>query len=172
NKFLLIGISLGVAFVLFILLTTIMSSGRMTTEGMSPKTVVSAYYDAFSSLNHQFMEACIKGADRSDINAASSFYAALKQRQAYEGSKATSVIQAKVWKEMGGELPAPNVFGVTDLKIDKIGGDEYDGLIVFRAVYNLWSPFDNFARFRSDVLTLKWDKGKCWRIIEILRTEN
>jgi hypothetical protein len=172
NKYLLIGISIGVAFVIFILFNTVLSvSNRQTTEGMSPDTVVIAYYDAFSALNHQFMEACIKGADRSDINAASSYYAVLKQRQAYEGAKATSFIQARVWKEMGGELPAPNVFGVTDLKIKRISGDIYDGLIVFNAVYNLWSPFDSYARHISDTLTLKWDRN-CWRIIELLRSES
>jgi len=173
NKYVLIGISIGIAFILFILFSTVLSiTNRQTTEGMSPDTVVVAYYDAFSSLNHQFMEACIKGADRSDINAAASYYAVLKQRQAYEGTKFTSIIQAKVWKEMGGELPAPNVFGVTDLKVKRISGDEYDGLIVFNAVYNLWSPFDNFAKHISDTLTLKWDKSNCWKIIELLRTES
>jgi len=172
NKYLLIGISIGVAFVIFILFSTVLSiSNRQTTEGMPPDTVVVAYYDAFSALNHQFMEACIKGADRSDINAASSYYAVLKQRQAYEGTKATSIIQAKVWKEMGGELPAPNVFGVTDLKVKRVSGDEYDGLIVFSAIYNLWLPFDNYAKHVNDTLTLKWDH-KCWRIIELLRTES
>jgi len=173
NKYLLIGITIGVAFTLFIILSTVINiSTRPTTEGMSPVTVVTAYYDAFSSLNHQFMEACIQGADRSDINAASSYYAVLKQRQAYEGAKATSIVQARVWKEMGGQLPAPNVFGVTDLKVTHIGGEEDEGLIVFRAVYNLWSPFDDFARHFNDVLTLKQDKHNRWRIIELLRTES
>jgi len=173
NKFLFICISIGVAFAIFILFSTVLSiSNRQTTEGMSPETVVIAYYDAFSALDHQFMEACIKGANRSDINAASSYYVVLKQRQAYEGYKAASIIQAKVWKEMGGELPAPNVFGVTDLNVSHISGDEYDGLIVFRAVYNLWLPFDNYAKHVNDTLTLKLDKHKCWRIIELLRTES
>jgi hypothetical protein len=173
NKPFLIGITAGIVFVLIVLFSTVISvTSRPTTEGMSPDTVIIAYYDAFSQLNHQFMEACVKGADRSDINAASSFYAVLKQRQAYEGPKYVSVIQAKVWKETGGELPAPNVFGVTDLKITFIGGEEDDGVMVFRADYNLWSPFDDFARIRNDVLTLRRDSRKHWRIIEILRTES
>jgi hypothetical protein len=173
NKHLMIGIAVGVVFVLFILFSTVINiSSRPTTEGMSPDTVAVAYYEAFSSLNHPFMEACVQGADRSDINAASTFYAVLKQRQAYEGSNAPSIIQARVWKETGGELPAPNVFGVTDLKLDYIGGEEEDGLIIFRADYNLWSPFDDFARYRNDILTLKRDRRKHWRIIELLRTES
>jgi len=173
NKYLLIGIALGIAFVAFILFSTIENIvSRPTTEGMSPETVITAYYDAFSSLDHQFMEACIQGADRSDINAASNYYAVSKQRQAFEGTKASAIIQARVWKEMGGELPAPNAFGVTDLKIDHIGGEEDKGLIVFRVVYNLWSPFDDYARHLSDVLTLKLNKKNCWKIIELLRTES
>jgi hypothetical protein len=173
NKPLLLGIGIGIAFVLFILFNTVINiSSRPTTEGMPPDTVVTAYYDAFSSLNHPLMEACIKGADKRDINAVATFYAVLKQRQAYEGTKAPAIIQARVWRDTGGQLPSPNVFGVTDLKIDHIGGEEEDGLIVFQADYNLWSPFDDFARHRVDILTLKRDSGKRWRIIEILRTEN
>jgi hypothetical protein len=173
NKHFLIGIIIGVVFILFILFNTVINiSSRPTTEGMSPDTVAVAYYDAFSSLNHQFMEACIMGADKTDINAAASFFAVLKQRQAYEGSGAVTIIQARIWKETGGELPSPNVFGVTDLKTEYIGGEEDEGLILYRAEYNLWSPHDDFARHRVDVLTLKKDRRKHWRIIEILRTEN
>jgi len=173
NKYLLIGIAAGLAFTLFVLFNTVIDiSGRLTTEGMTPDSVITAYYDAFSSLNHQFMEACIKGADRSDINVASSFYAVLKQRQAYEGTTASSFIQARVWKDTGGTLPAPNVFGVTDLKVKNIGGDEEDGVMIFNAEYNLWSPFDDYARHRIDTLTLKKDRRKNWRIIELLRAES
>jgi len=173
NKHFLIGVAIGVAFILFIVFsTTENATQRLTTEGMSPEKVIEAYYDAFSSLNHQLMEACIKGADKRDINAVATFYAVLKQRQAYEGSRAPTIIQARVWKDTGGELPAPNVFGVTDLKIEYKGGEEEEGLMMFRADYSLWSPFDDFARYRSDMLTLKRDRRKHWRIIELLRTEN
>jgi len=173
NKYFLIGVIVGIAFTLFLLFNTVLSiSSRPTTEGMSPDTVVASYYDAFSTLNHHFMEACIQGADRSDINAASGYYAVLKQRQAFEGTKASSFIQARVWQEMGGELPSPDVFGITDLKIDYIGGEEDEGLIVLRAVYNLWSPFDKFGKHLSDVLTLKRDKKNRWKIVELLRTES
>jgi hypothetical protein len=173
NKPFLLGIALAAAFVIFILCNTVINiSSRPTTEGMTPDTVVTAYYEAFSSLNHPLMEACIKGADKRDINAVATFYAVLKQRQAIEGEKAASVIQARVWKELGGELPAPNVFGVTDLVVKHIGGEEDDDLMIYQADYDLWSPFDDFARHRSDILTLKHDRGKRWRIIELLRTEN
>jgi hypothetical protein len=173
NKHLLIGIAIGIVFVLFILFNTVINiSSRPTTEGMQPDTVALAYYDAFSSLNHQFMEACIMGADKSDINAAASIYAVLKQRQAYEGTNTISLIQAKIWRDTGGELPSPNVFGITDLKIEYIGGEEEEGIMLYRADYNLWSPYDDFGRHRSDILTIKKDRRRHWRIIEILRTEN
>ncbi|WP_461247085.1 hypothetical protein [Treponema sp. R6D11] len=173
NKPFLVGIAIGIAFILFILFNTVINiKSRLTTEGMPPDTVVTAYYDAFSSLNHQFMEACINGADKKDINAVATFFAVSKQRQAYEGPNAPAIIQAKVWKETGGQLPAPNVFGVTDLKLNYIGGEEENGLIVYQTEYNLWSPYDDFARHRKDILTLKRDNHKRWRIIEILRTEN
>ncbi|MDR2596159.1 MAG: hypothetical protein LBC76_02440 [Treponema sp.] len=173
NKPFLLGIALGVAFIFFILCNTIINtSNNPTTEGMMPDTVVAVYYEAFSSLNLSLMEACIKGADKKDINAVATFYAVLKQRQAIEGAKAPSIIQARVWKELGGQLPDPNVFGVTDLIVKHIGGEEEDGLIIYQADYDLWSPFDDFARKRSDILTLKRDRGKRWRIIELLRTEN
>jgi len=173
NKPFLLGIALGAAFIIFILCNTIINiSNSPTTEGMTPDTVVTAYYEAFSSLNHPLMEACIKGADKRDINAVATFYAVLKQRQAIEGAKAPSIIQARVWKEIGGQLPDPNVFGVTDLVVKHVGGEEDDGLMIFQADYDLWSPFDDFARHRSDILTLKKDRRRHWRIIELLRTEN
>jgi len=173
NKHFVIGVAIGIAFLLFVILSTTKNiTNRPSTEGMAPDSVVTAYYDAFSSLNHQFMEACINGADRKDINAVATFFAVLKQRQAYEGPNAPTIIQARVWKDTGGELPAPNVFGVTDLKLNHIGGEEEEGLTVFQAEYNLWSPFDDFARHRVDILTLKRDKRKCWKIIELLRTES
>ncbi|MDR0321481.1 MAG: hypothetical protein LBI28_08250 [Treponema sp.] len=172
HKYLLIGASVGFFFLLFVVLSTAKGfSQRLTTEGMTPEQVVSAYYDAFSSLNHMFMEACIQGADRTDINVAATFYAIVKQRQAYEMTNAPSIIQAKVWKATGGELPAPNVFGVTDLDVEFAGGSEDNGLVVYRTNYLLWSPDENYARNRSDVLTLKRDKRKNWRIVELLRSE-
>lgn len=172
NKYLLVGVSIGVLFLLFVAFSTAKSfSSRLTTAGLSPETVVTVYYDAFSSLNHDLMEACILGASRTDVNAALSIFAIYKQRQAYEMSTRTSIKQAKIWKENGNELPAPDVFGVTDLTVEKIGGDESEGLVLYRADYELWSPMEDFSRSRSDRLMLKTDKRKNWRIVEIERTE-
>jgi len=172
NKHLIIGCSIGLFFVLFILFSTLQGSRqRPTTAGLSPDKVVTAYFNAFSSLDHVFMEACINGADKSDVNIAASFFAIFRQRQVYENSGEPLIIQAKAWKDRGGELPASNVFGITDLIITYIGGNEDDGLVVYRADYLLWAPSENHAISRSDVMTLKTDRKRHWRIIEILRSE-
>jgi len=172
NKYAIMGISAGLLFVLFVFFSTTNSfSQRPTTSGMASDTVVNAYYDAFSSLNHVFMEACIMGADKTDINAAASLYAVIKTREAYEYRSAPAFVPARVWKENGGELPAPNAFGVTDLKIDYLAGSEEENMIIYRTEYLLWSPTDDYSIKRSDVITLRRDRKKNWRITELLRTE-
>jgi len=159
-------------FVLFLAFSTIKTiSLRTTTQGMTSENVVGFYYDAFSSLNHELMEACVQNAGKADIIAALNLLAVYKQRQAYEMAPKLAVIQAKNWRASGGELPAPDVFGVTDLTIEYIGGDENEGLIFYRVNYNLWSPSDDFVRVRSDRLMLKRDRRNNWRIVEIERTE-
>jgi len=172
NKYAVIGITAGLIFLLFIILSTTNSYlQRPTTAGMASDTVIMAYYDAFSSLNHVFMEACVMGADKTDINAAASLFAVTKAREAYEYTNAQTIIPARVWVENGGELPAPNVFGVTDLDIEYLAGGEENNMIRYRAVYMLWSPSDDYSVKRSDVITLERDRRNNWRITEILRTE-
>jgi hypothetical protein len=172
NKPVLIGATIGLSFLLFIVFTTTSSMrSRPTTAAMSSETVVTAYYDAFSSLDHIFMEACINGADKSDINAAANLFAIYRMRQTYELSGRSNVIPARIWKENGGELPAPDVFGVTDLDIEYRAGTENEGMIMYQADYSLWAPDMDFPMIRSDILTLKRDRKKNWRITEILRIE-
>jgi len=171
NKHVFIGAAIGIVLVLFIIGSTISSiNQRPTTQGMSSDTVVNAYYDAFSSLDHVFMEACLQGADKTDLNTAISLYALNKTRQAYEMSNRNSFIPAKAWKELGKDLPAADVFGVTDLSVEHISGSEADNMITYRADYLLWSP-EEYSVSRSDIITLKRDKKKNWRIVEIVRTE-
>jgi hypothetical protein len=172
NKYAIIGITAGVFLALLIFFSTAKSiSQRPTTAGMASDTVIMAYYDAFSSLDHVFMEACVMGADKTDINAAASLFAIVKAREAYERLGAPATISARAWKESGGELPAPDVFGVTDLDIDYLSGNEDDNIMIYRAEYILWSPSDDYSVRRSDVITLKRDRRKNWRITEILRNE-
>jgi hypothetical protein len=172
NKFVIMGVSIACLFALFVVASmTKVSRNRATTEGMAPDTVINEYYEAFSTLNHQFMEACISGASKNDIDVAMNFFVLTKVRQTYESNGRSSVISARVWKETGGELPAPDVFGVTDLKITPRGGSELEGLVVFRADYLLWFPQEKAASSRTDELTLKRIRGN-WRITEINRTLN
>ena len=143
---------------------------KPTTAGMYPKDIIYAYLDAYSNLNFEFMEACVQGAMKNDINAAVNLTAIVRTRMAYE-STITSTVTAAAWKENGGELPAPDVFGVTDLSVAHISGSEESGLIIYRADYLLWPFQEEFPLIRSDVMTLKPDKKNNWRITEIIRTE-
>jgi hypothetical protein len=172
NRYVLTGIAIVMAFLLVIIFSTAKSyKNRQTTEGLPSEAVVAAYYDAFSALNHTFMEAIVQGADKADINAAVSLFAVMKTRQFYENSSTPSVFPARIWRDMGGELPAPNVFGVTDLKITHRDGGEEDDFIAYQADYTLWTPIDEYPFNRSDVLILKRDRKKNWRITDIIRTE-
>ena len=162
----------GLIVVIVLLVSTIQNiTQRPTTEGMAADTVIMAYYDAFSSLDHMFMEAIVQGAGKADINAAASYYAIVKTRQAYDISDDGLLIPAEVWRRNGGELPADNVFGVTDLAIIYLSGDESSELMMYRAEYQLWAPDLDYAIRRSDTITLKRDRKNNWRIIEILRVE-
>jgi len=171
HKHLIIGLSIAF-FIIFIFTFSIIRTAlqRPTTEGMTSSEVAVAYYNAFGSLDHIFMEACISGADKSDINMTASFYAVSRARQAYEFAAAPLITSAEEWKKNGGELPAADVFGVTDLTLEHISGSEYEGMIIYRANYFLWAPNES-SLTRSDVLRMKLDRRKNWRITEISRTE-
>ena len=144
---------------------------RPTTAGMSPENVVRAYYDAFSGLNHIYMEAIINGADKTDVTAAISYTAILKTIQAYEMSSDMRIRQAQAWLDNGGELPESDVFGVTNLIIEHLAGIEDNGFVVYRTTYFLWPLNEKYSLNRSDVVTLRLDRKKNWRITEIIRTE-
>jgi hypothetical protein len=155
---------------LFIFANTRQSASlRPTTTGMYSKSVVTAYYEAFSLMDHLFMEACVQGsAGKDDIDLAIKLYAVTKARQAHEMTATSPIIPAKTWLENGGDLPAPNAFGVTDLTIEPIAGKEGDDRIIYRTSYTLWSP-EMYFILRTDTLTLNRDKKGNWKITEILR---
>jgi hypothetical protein len=172
NRRTVIGVAVGLLFLIVIIGNVIKSySTRPTTAGMDSDAVIMAYFDAFSLLDHVFMEACIQGADKSDINAATTLYAINKTREVYERSNAALFIPAKAWKEAGGEFPSPNVFGVTDLSIRYLSGDYENNIMIYSADYLLWHPDASYALVRNDIITLKRDKRNNWRITEILREE-
>ncbi|MCL2442716.1 MAG: hypothetical protein FWD13_04540 [Treponema sp.] len=174
NKYLVIGVAVGLLFILFAVISTARSIMlRPTTEGLTSFQVIEAYYNAFSSLDHVFMEACTQGsAGKRDINAAATYLAIVKQREAYEMTIEPIFYPASEWLEKGGELPSPRAFGVTDLIIKLIGGNEDAENVAYNADYNLWTPTEEYVIIRSDRLMLKRDRRGNWRIIEIMRTEN
>jgi len=167
---LLIGaaVLVSVVFIMFTMMDNI--SQRPTTAGMYPDNVIYAYLDAFSSLDHVFMEACLDGAGKNDLNAAISITAIVRTRLAYESSM-QNLIPAQVWKENGGELPSPDVFGVTDLSISLVSGSLDEGIVTYRVAYLLWPINEDTPINRTDIMTLKPDRKKNWRITEIARTE-
>lgn len=172
NKPAVIGISIAVAFLIFVVASIASSrNDRMTTAGMTPSTVIKEYFEAFSTLNHTFMDTILmSGADRSDINTAVNLFAVSKLRQTHERTSTSAIVSARLWQELGRELPAPDVFGVTDLELTHLGGNEVDGVVVYRAEYLLWFPHEDIPSSRSDEITLQRGRNRNWRIADIHRT--
>jgi len=170
NKPVLIGVLAGLVFITFVTVSMIKSrTGQPTTAGLSSQNVIVSYYEALSSLNHTFMEECILGADKSDVDMVINYFVVNKVKQAHERDFQASIIPARVWKDNGGELPAPNVFGVTDLSVEHMSGSERDISISYRINYTLWFPIEPFSSVRSDQMTLTKKRGN-WRITTIRRT--
>ena len=169
NKLLLAGVAAALIFTIMFAVSLIKNRlDQPTTAGMDSNSVVTSYYDAFNSLDHVFMEICLMGADKSDINLTLNLYVIDKVRQSYELSTYSLYTSAEYWKQQGGEIPE-NVFGITDMRIEHITGDETDGPIRYRADYTLWIPNTPEPASRSDVLVLSRDRRKNWRITEIIR---
>ena len=171
NKAVLIGAAVVVAFFVFIITNMVSSrAGRPTTKGFTSVDVINFYYDSLDDLNHINMEACISGASKADIDMAATYFAVEKVRQATEHDLNKSIISAKFWRENGGKLPAPNVFGITDFSIELLSGNERENTTQYRVNYILWFPNDDDFLSRSDHLTLTRKRGD-WKITEINRTE-
>ena len=145
-----------------------------STAGMDSLTVVSTYYKAMSALDHEYMEACTaKGAGKSDINMAASLFVITRVRQAYEYGT-IQFIPPDEWLKAGKPALDIPVFGITDLHITHLSGDEETETVNYRASYTLWVPIseaDNgepCAYNYTDELTLSRIR-KNWRITEIKR---
>jgi hypothetical protein len=111
-----------------------------STSGMDAIQVVHAYYDAFGILDHQMMEAAAIGkAGKGDIDMVTSFFVISRVRQAYEYTT-PPVIPAQEWRDSGGLPSNAPVFGVSDLNITNISGNEAAGEIRCRVSYILWIP--------------------------------
>jgi hypothetical protein len=156
-----------------------------TTAGMNAEQVIQSYYGAFGELDHPLMEACaLKRAGKDDIEMVVNLFVITKVRQAYETGSAPPLISASKWKESGGPPVDSQVFGVTDLEIKHLSGNEDSEEIRRRVVYTLWLPWqrqdgedgaliEQTGRlpegvYYIDELTLVKHKGN-WRIAEINR---
>ena len=171
NKPALVGIAAGLIFVIFVTANIIKSRSELsTTVGMTSLAVVDSYYRAFNSMDHVLMEACLSGVDKSDVNMVVNLYVVNKIRQSHEFGNESFIIPAETWRQQGGELPAHDVFGITDLSIEYLGGSEESGMVFYRVNYMLWFPYDEPVSRRIDELTLS-RKGKRWRITDIHRTQ-
>ena len=167
-------VSVAVTFFLaFVIGSTVQSRAlRPTTTGLYSDNVVHVYYEALNSMDHQIMEACIAGGtDKTDINMIVNLFVVDKVRQSYEYRTESTIISARAWRQQGRELPAPNVFGITDLHVEQIGGSENSGQVHYRADYQIWFPHELIGMNRSDILTLRRDRRMNWRITELIRTE-
>jgi hypothetical protein len=112
---------------------------RPNTIGMIPREVAETYYGAFGALDHALMEGCVTNkAGKSDIDVVVNLFVMTKVRQAYEYME--SHISAEDWLEAGSPETSLTIFGVTDLKLTTIEGDESDGEVSIRAEYDLWIP--------------------------------
>ncbi|MDR1574401.1 MAG: hypothetical protein LBS37_00200 [Treponema sp.] len=161
------------------------------TSGMDSARVVQSYYDAFGGLDHQLMEACVtKGAGKRDIEMVVNLFVISRVRQAYETGAAPPIVSAAEWLETGAGPLDSQVFGVTDLEIKLLSGNETTDEVRYRAVYTLWLPFSQQEEEESadaargdpaaetgrqprgvhytDELTLVRKRGN-WRIAEISR---
>jgi hypothetical protein len=117
-------------------------SGRAqmpTTQGMTPREVVEAYYGAMDTLDHTVMESCVTGkAGKDDISMVSSLFVMSRVRMAYEMNN--PVLSAQEWLDAGGLPTDLTVVGITDMDLEALDTDAVDGEVSFRASYTLWLP--------------------------------
>jgi hypothetical protein len=141
NTALILGMAAAILFA--VLIGRSIAAGRAalpTTTGMDSVQVIRAYYDAFGSLDHQMMEAAVmQKAGKADIDMVTSFFVISRVRQAYEYT-ASPVIPAQEWRDSGSPSAGAPVFGVSDLAIAKISGDEEGEEMRYRVSYILWIP--------------------------------
>jgi len=184
NRVVLLGALAGVVAAIFIVYSMISSRAYLpTTAGMDPVQVIESYYHGFGELDHQMMEACVIGkAGKNDITAVVNFFVMSKTRQAYTFNAPPLIFPAHQWQ--GGSFPDTPLFGASDLRAQRLEGDESGDNIRYRVDYTFWIPEDgsgeevlkedyvpptgSVPNQRRDFLTLVRKKGN-WRIAEIVR---
>ena len=147
-----------------------------STAGMDSLTVVRSYYEAISSLDHQFLEACTaRGAGKTDINMTANLFVITRVRQAYEYSQ-FQFMPPDEWLEAGRPPLDIPVYGISDLHITHASGSEDSAEVHYSAVYTLWIPMTDNGDNEPDTynytdeLRLERIRGN-WRISEINRSE-
>jgi hypothetical protein len=111
-----------------------------STGGMDSAQVIRTYYHAIGALDHRMMEAAvIHKAGKTDIDMVANFFVINKVRQAYEHIS-PPLIPAQEWRDAGSPSAGGLVFGVSDLEIEKIAGDEGGEEMRYRASFILWLP--------------------------------
>ncbi|MDR2951678.1 MAG: hypothetical protein LBU82_00390, partial [Treponema sp.] len=95
NKTALLGTAAALIAVFFIARSMIANRASLpTTKGMAPVEVIDGYYKAFGTLDHTFMEACVKGADKSDVSMVINLFVINKVRQAYSSNFSSAIVSA------------------------------------------------------------------------------
>jgi len=183
----LIMAGLGTALALFLVARSIITDQqkRPTTKGLSPQAVAETYYNAFNTLDHQWMDACVrKGIGKGDIEAVMNLFVISRVREAYE--RKVTVLDPETWKSQGSPATDATIFGITNLKLllkTEIPvlpepGDRCE----IEATYDFYYPEQGSAEqtsseltrtlaieSRKDLLILEWEKDR-WKIIDIERT--
>jgi hypothetical protein len=202
NVSIITGICVAVLIAVLIARSIVVGQANLpTTAGMESAEVVQAYYAAIGDLDHTLMDACvIKKAGKGDIEMVTNLFVMSRVRQAYEYT-AGGTIPAQQWLDSGAQPTESQVFGVSDLAVRKIRGDESGDEIRYRSSFILWLPGqmgspagdedaesidDDFIDDDlnagagpvlpkgypfTDELTLIRHKGN-WRIAEIVRESN
>lgn len=159
------------------------AKSRPTTLNLSPLEVVEMYYDGFTPLNHEGMEACLaKEAPKWDITTVMNYFVTSKMRISYEMLHSHYDPNDFLNKN---ETPRGFVFGISDVSMKEIQNSDENP--IWEVNYTLWYPSagtaDNpnapgnaaesipeasFER-RQDVLHLVYRKDR-WLIADIVRT--
>lgn len=171
----------GTALALFIIARSIITDQqkRPTTKGLSPQAVAESYYKAFNTLDHQWMDACVrKGIGKGDIEAVMNLFVISRVREAYE--RKVTVLDPETWKSQGSPATDATVFGITNLKLllkteipaHPDPGDSCSIEATYDFYYPEQAPSEQSRTLaietRKDSLTLEWEKDR-WKIVAIER---
>jgi hypothetical protein len=122
---------------------------KPNTIGMTPVEVVTTYYGSFETLDHEMMEACIYGKNaKLDTDMILNLFVLTRTQMAYDPMQGQ--VSAREWLEYGSPQTYLTVFGVTDLVLRPMGGNESQGEVIIEARYKLWMP-GSFLGDKDDI---------------------